>query len=62
MLYTIVRLLALGLARFLFRLNSRGAENVPRTGPVLVVTKLAMPTSMPTTGALGGVWTVTSSS
>lgn len=37
MLYTIVRLLALGLARLLFRIEARGIGHVPRSGPALIV-------------------------
>ncbi len=52
MLYTIVKMLTLGLARFLFRLKSRGAENVPRTGPVLVVTNHSSVLDPPIMGAV----------
>jgi len=35
-LYTILRLLALGLARLLFRIEARGIGHVPRSGPALI--------------------------
>ena len=52
MLYTIAKLLTLMLARFLFRLKSRGAENVPRTGPVLIVTNHSSVLDPPIVGAV----------
>ena len=52
MLYTIAKLLTLVLARFLFRLKSRGAENVPRTGPVLIVTNHSSVLDPPIVGAV----------
>jgi 1-acyl-sn-glycerol-3-phosphate acyltransferase len=36
-LYEILKPLAVGLARVLFRVEARGPEHVPRTGPVLLV-------------------------
>ena len=36
-LYTVLRLLAVGIMRTLFRLESSGRENIPATGPVLLV-------------------------
>ncbi len=37
MLYAILRLLAAAFARLLFRIEVRGAEHVPRTGPAMIV-------------------------
>jgi len=37
MLYTICKLLAVVIMKVLFRLEARGTEHVPRTGPVLIV-------------------------
>lgn len=37
MLYAVLRLLAWLLARLLFRVEVRGAEHVPRTGPAMIV-------------------------
>ena len=37
MLYEALKLLAVGLMRLLFRLEARGTENVPMTGPALLV-------------------------
>ena len=36
-LYTVLRIPTVGIARTMFRLESRGRENVPATGPVLLV-------------------------
>ena len=51
MLYAVLRLLALLLARLLFRLEVRGTEHVPRTGPAMIVANHSSVLDPPIVGA-----------
>ena len=51
MLYAVLRLLAWLLARLLFRVEVRGAEHVPRTGPAMVVANHSSVLDPPVVGA-----------
>jgi 1-acyl-sn-glycerol-3-phosphate acyltransferase len=52
MLYTILKPLTAVLFRLLFGLEGRGAENVPKTGPVLLVTNHSSVLDPPAVGAV----------
>jgi 1-acyl-sn-glycerol-3-phosphate acyltransferase len=52
MLYAVVRLAALLACRLLFRVEGRGTENVPKTGPVMVVTNHSSVLDPPVVGAI----------
>ena len=52
MLYAVLKPLTMLLLRLLFRLEGRGAENVPKTGPVLLVTNHSSVLDPPVVGAL----------
>ena len=51
MLYAVLRLLALLLARLLFRVEVRGAEHVPRTGSAMIVANHSSVLDPPVVGA-----------
>src|SRR5437879_1037614 len=50
-LYTVLKILAAGSLRTLFRLESTGRENIPATGPVPLVAKHPSPPEPPAVGA-----------
>lgn len=52
MLYAVLRLATMLVCRLLFRLEARGAENVPKTGPVMVVTNHSSVLDPPVVGAM----------
>lgn len=52
MLYAVLRLLALALARLLFRVEVRGTEHVPRTGPAMIVANHSSVLDPPIVGAV----------
>ena len=52
MLYAILRLLVLGLTRLLFRVETRGAGHVPRSGPALIVANHSSILDPPIVGAV----------
>ena len=52
MLYAIMKAATAVVCGLLFRLEGRGAENVPKTGPVLVVTNHSSVLDPPAVGAL----------
>jgi 1-acyl-sn-glycerol-3-phosphate acyltransferase len=52
MLYAILKTLTRWLARLWFRIEARGAEHVPRTGPLLVVTNHSSVLDPPLVGAM----------
>ncbi len=52
MLYAVLKALAAAFLRLGFRLEARGAENVPRTGPALVVTNHSSVLDPPVVGAV----------
>ncbi len=52
MLYAILKALTRWLARLCFRIEARGAEHMPRTGPVLVVTNHSSLLDPPLVGAM----------
>ncbi len=52
MLYAILKLATALLCRLLFRLEGRGTANVPKTGPVLVVTNHSSLLDPPAVGAV----------
>lgn len=52
MLYAVLRLAALALARLLFRVEVRGAEHVPRTGPAMIVANHSSVLDPPVVGAV----------
>jgi len=53
-LYTVLRLLAVGAMRTLFRLESTGRENIPATGPVLLVANHSSLLDPPLIGGAAG--------
>jgi 1-acyl-sn-glycerol-3-phosphate acyltransferase len=52
MLYAVVKALVVALMRLLFRLEARGTEHVPRTGPALVVTNHSSVLDPPAVGGM----------
>lgn len=52
MLYAVLRLLVAWLMRLYFRLEARGVEHVPRTGPVLLVSNHSSVLDPPVIGAV----------
>jgi len=53
-LYTVLRLCTIALARLLFRLESSGSENIPATGPVLLVSNHSSVLDPPLVGSAAG--------
>ena len=53
-LYAVLRLCTLALARVLFRLESKGSENIPDTGPVLLVSNHSSVLDPPLVGSAAG--------